>query len=110
VEALRENLRFRETALAFRMIEEATTTVFVPWGQEGRRAIEEFRHAGPSMGRLRTLQRFGVGLFPNALRDLTNAGLLETLHETAVCLVSEEHYHPVFGLDLRPEDFRAHYA
>ena len=108
--AKRASLRFQETARTFRMIDDATTTVIVPWGRVGRQAIETFRHAGPSRERMRALQPFGVGVYPEALRELSSRGLVESLHDTAVCLISEEHYHPVFGLDLRPEDFQAHFA
>lgn len=107
VQALREALKFEEVARTFRMIDEAAITVFVPWGKAGHRAINELRFAGPGRERFRALQPFGVAVYPNVLRDLQQLGLVEQLHESVWCLVSEASYHPVFGLDLEPEEFQS---
>ena len=93
--------------MAFRLIEEATTTVFVPWGNVGQRAIDDLRFGGPSRQRFRALQSFGVGVYPSAFRQLQALRLVEQLHDSVWCLVSDRSYHPTFGLDLEPEEFQA---
>jgi len=107
IQALRQDLKFKETSQAFRMIDEGTTTVFVPWRKAGARAIDELRFAGPSRERFRRLQPFGVSVYPSAFRELQIAGLMEQLHDTAWCLISETSYHPTFGLDLKPEEYQS---
>jgi CRISPR-associated endonuclease/helicase Cas3 len=107
IQALRQDLKFKETAATFRMIDELTTTVFVPWGDPGRKAIERFRFAGPSRDRFRALQPFGVSVYSRAFHELEDLGLLELLHDTVWCLVAESSYHSTFGLDLEPEEFQA---
>jgi CRISPR-associated endonuclease/helicase Cas3 len=106
IQALREGLKFEEVARTFQMIDEASTTVFVPWGKAGRRAISDLRFAGPGRERFRALQPFGVAVYPHALRKLQDQGLVEQIHDSAWCLISESSYHPVFGLDLEPETFQ----
>ncbi len=107
IQALRQELKLAETAATFRMIDEVTTTVFVPWGDEGRRAIDALRFAGPSRQRFRAIQPFGVAVYPEAFLKHRALGLVEELHDSVWCLVSDRSYHPVFGLDLEPEEFQA---
>jgi CRISPR-associated endonuclease/helicase Cas3 len=110
IQASRAGLMFKKVAEDFRMIDDATTTVFIPWRKSGKRAIDVVRYAGPNRERMRALQPFGVSVFPHTLRELAARGLVETLHETITCLLSDEYYHPVVGLDDRPDGFRAHFA
>jgi CRISPR-associated endonuclease/helicase Cas3 len=106
IQALREGLRFKETAGTFRMIEDSGATVFVPYGEDGRSAIEEFRRYGPSRDRFRALQPFSVSLYPAALGDLVARGAVETLHSSAIVLVSELDYDEQLGLLVKEEPFR----
>jgi CRISPR-associated endonuclease/helicase Cas3 len=106
IQALREGLRFQETAGAFRMIDDSGATVFVPYGEAGRRAIEDFRRSGPSLERFRALQPFSVSIYPAALRELQSRGALESLHLSAAALVSETDYDENLGLLTRPEPYR----
>jgi CRISPR-associated endonuclease/helicase Cas3 len=106
IQALRETLRFEETAKAFRMIDDSGATVFVPYGEEGRSAIEDFRRSGPSLERFRSLQPFSVSIYPAALRELQARGAVETLHSSVAVLVSEVDYDENLGLLTRPEPYR----
>jgi CRISPR-associated endonuclease/helicase Cas3 len=106
IQALREGLRFQETAGAFRMIDDSGATVFVPYGEAGRRAIEDFRRSGPSLERFRALQPFSVSIYPAALRELQARGAVETLHSSAAVLVSEVDYDENLGLLTRPDPYR----
>lgn len=104
VQALREELRFEDTAAKFRMIDDATETVFIPYGAQGRKAVGALRHAGPSRPRFRALQPFGVSVYPNDLRKLAAVGAIELLHDSAYVLVSDLHYDDAAGLRVEMED------
>jgi CRISPR-associated endonuclease/helicase Cas3 len=98
VQVSRQMLHYKETASRFRMMDDATTTVIVPYDITGRRAIEALRHAGPSRERFRSLQPYGVSVYPNALRKLQERGAVELLHDALWILVSADDYHPNLGL------------
>jgi CRISPR-associated endonuclease/helicase Cas3 len=104
IQALREELRFEDTAAKFRMIDDATETVFIPYGAQGRKAVDALRYSGPSRDRFRALQPFGVAVYPNDLRKLEAAGAIELLHESAYVLVSDFHYDAEAGLRVEIED------
>jgi hypothetical protein len=72
--------------------------VFVPFGPEGRRAIDAFRRLGPSRARQRALQRFGVGLYRPRLALLLSRGDLIVLHDTVHVLINESLYDAHLGL------------
>jgi CRISPR-associated endonuclease/helicase Cas3 len=98
IQAHREGLCFEKTAAAFRMIDDAGATVFVPYKGKGQRAVEAFRRLGSSLERLRALQPFSVSVYPAALRELQARGAVETLHGTATVLVSDADYDDHLGL------------
>jgi CRISPR-associated endonuclease/helicase Cas3 len=98
IQPLREALRFAATAEAFRMIDDASDTVFVPFGKDGERAIMHFRRLGPSRERLRRLQPFCVQVPPRALSELQAQGAIELLHDTIHVLNSSIHYDAGLGL------------
>jgi CRISPR-associated endonuclease/helicase Cas3 len=98
IQPLRQELLYERTAAEFRMIDEATTTVFIPFDVSARRAIEYLRHAGPSRERFRALQPYGVSVFPADLRKLQERGAVELVQESVWTLVSIDDYHQNLGL------------
>lgn len=108
IQALRSGLRFEEVDRTFRMIDSAAETIFVPFGNAGRRAIDALRHAGPSKSRFRALQPYGVSVYPDALRKLRSEGAVQLLENSEVyALVSDAHYDRSLGLLVDPEPFGA---
>lgn len=105
IQPKREALQFAQVAQEFKMIPEATETVFVPFGDAGKAAIKALRYTGPSAKVFRQLQPFGVSLFPFALRTLMKAGAAELLPDSAWILISDAHYHSDLGLitDVEPD-------
>lgn len=103
IQALRQELRFESTAAEFRMIDDATETVFVPYGAAGRRAIEALRHGGPSRGRFRALQPFGVAVYPRDLGKLVSATAVDLVHESVYVLTNELYYDSNTGLRVEVE-------
>jgi CRISPR-associated endonuclease/helicase Cas3 len=98
IQPLRQTLCFEQVADRFQMIDEVTQPVFVPFGPEGRRAIDMFRRLGPSRARQRALQRFGVGLYRPGLSQLLSRGDVTVLHDTVHVLVNESLYDADLGL------------
>lgn len=110
IQPLRQGLRFEEVARTFQMIDDAGETVFVPYGKEGRKAIQALRHGGPSAARFRELQPFGVTIYPEGLKKLLQVGAVEVLLPESVgihVLVSDVHYHERLGLLVDPDPFAA---
>lgn len=105
IQRLRKDLKFASVAQEFRMIDDSGTTVFVPYGDAARRAIEDVRARGPSREGFRTIQPFGVSLYPKALRDMMVTGRIEIVHDSVHVLVAETDYDPQLGLRVEPNSF-----
>jgi CRISPR-associated endonuclease/helicase Cas3 len=110
IQPLREGLAFDSVAAKFRMIDDSGITIFVPYGQSGRKAIDDLRRYGPSRDRFRDLQAFGVSVYPQSLAKLRAAGRIEVMHDSIFTLVSERDYDPDLGLLTDPEPFEAIFA
>jgi CRISPR-associated endonuclease/helicase Cas3 len=67
---------FRTASERFRMIDDATESVFIPYGN-GARLIEILRREGPSRWLLRRLQRFVVAIQPWQCQAIVTAGDIE---------------------------------
>jgi CRISPR-associated endonuclease/helicase Cas3 len=98
IQPLRSGLRFAEVAARFRMMDDAGETIFVPYGEAGRRAVNDVRDGGISASALRRLQAFGVSVYPDGLLKLRSQGALELVQESIWVLVSDLHYDANLGL------------
>lgn len=98
VQPKRAALNFQETAEAFRMIEQASTTVFVPFDDRAKAALKALHFAGPSRDRLRLLQRYGVSVYANQFNSLRTEGAIEEIHAGLWSLCSDINYDKNFGL------------
>lgn len=88
---------FAEAAQRFKLIEDATETVFVPYG-EGARLIEQLRRGDADRFLLRKLQRYGVGLYPYQCHTLVTAGDIELLDSGFRILQNDDLYDERLGL------------
>ncbi|MCA9248065.1 MAG: CRISPR-associated endonuclease Cas3'' [Planctomycetales bacterium] len=88
---------FRTAAERFRMIDDATVSVFVPYGKEGPRLLETLRYAGPSRQLLRQLQRYTVGVYQQAYDAMRSADI-EELPSGYAILVNADAYDDRLGL------------
>ena len=107
IQVSRQMLNFEDTARLFRMIDDVTTTVFVPYDATAERTIAEMRKAGPSRDRFRALQPYGVAIYPDAVTKLQSRGAIELLHDAVWVLVSKADYDPILGLRVDREGFDA---
>lgn len=93
---------YRTAAEHFRVIEDATASAIVPYG-EGRRIIAELSSnltITDLSRRLREAQPYMVNLFPFERQQLERNGGLVCLLDGNVLALRESAYHEEFGLDL----------
>ncbi|MBR6207704.1 MAG: CRISPR-associated helicase Cas3' [Oscillospiraceae bacterium] len=95
-------LRFQTVSDAFRLIDGADHTVYIPIG-EGERLIEDLRQYGPDRRLLRQLGPYGVTVYRPHFVRLREMGALELVSENAGILLDLKLYSPDTGLSLEIE-------
>ena len=93
---------FQKVAKLFRLIEETTQPVSIPWGEEGRHLCETLRESRefPDRLLLRKLQRYTVQV-PKRLFDTHVGRSIDLVHERFPVLINlETNYCDDVGLDL----------
>ncbi|MDQ2915373.1 MAG: hypothetical protein M3T56_19275, partial [Chloroflexota bacterium] len=75
----RRELKFRQVAASYRFIRDATVAVWVPFDDSARARLADLRRFGPTRPLLRSLQRYTVSVWPDALERLRRAGQVEDL-------------------------------
>lgn len=94
----RRDLRFEDVAHDFRVIDDPTQAVLVPFG-EGRSLVERLKGEGaPWPGLHREAQRFTVGLYPGELKGALEAGAVFEIGSTGVLACREDAYDRELGL------------
>jgi CRISPR-associated endonuclease/helicase Cas3 len=98
-------LGFRDAASRFRMIEQATQSLLIPWGEKGRQLCAELRNRHkfgrpPTRELFRAAQRFLVQVYEHEWKELVANGRVETLHDGAIHILEhpENNYDDAFGL------------
>lgn len=104
IRALQSDLCFASVAKRFRLIDDYSRPVVVPWG-EGPQRLERLRDEGPNRETLRALQPFVVNLPPRQLLELEELRCLELVHDTIYCLSPDaDVYDEEFGLVFEADD------
>ncbi|QDU57013.1 DEAD/DEAH box helicase [Aeoliella mucimassa] len=96
---------FREADQRFQLIEDNTTTLFVPHA-EGKGLIEQMRQESPSRFLLRQLQRYTVGVREHVYAALEQAGDIELLESGYSILTNESLYSSRLGLRVDRPGYR----
>jgi CRISPR-associated endonuclease/helicase Cas3 len=92
--------QFRTAAKLFRMIEDASQTLIVPW-EKGNELIEELMKDEPPDWKIRRrLQRYTVPVFDSVFNALVGKDI-EVRHESFAVLLNEDMYDDEMG--FRPE-------
>jgi CRISPR-associated endonuclease/helicase Cas3 len=98
-------LGFRDAAKRFRMIEQPTRALLIPWGKSGKDICEELRtrhklNLPPTRAHYRAAQRLVVQVYENEWNSLLEKGQIEALHDGALHLLThpENYYHAQLGL------------
>lgn len=109
------DLPFRTVAEKFRLIDQSTCTVYVPYGQEGEQLLRQLRAGECSKALYRRLGRYGVNVYEQHFQALYAAGALETarelpqLDEMSAVLTDMTLYSDTIGLTLEPEAGKAEF-
>jgi CRISPR-associated endonuclease/helicase Cas3 len=96
---------FRTAAERFRMIEDTTKPILVPFG-EGRRWIEQLRVNGPHRKLLRRLQRYTVGVYEQSYAQLVGRDVEEFADGGYAVLINEDLYDEQLGLRVDRPGFQ----
>ena len=91
------NLRFKSAAEAFKLIDGADYTIYIPVG-EGKDLIQKLRKDGPSRELLRKLGPYAVAVYRQYFAQLCDNGMLETISGNAGILLNPDLYSPETGL------------
>ena len=96
---------FRTVGEMFRIIEDGTQTLVIPFNEEARGLIKEMK-ASDSRRIARKLQRFCVQVYPNVISKLGRAAV-EPIHERYYILINDDLYNSDIGLDWEDPYFRS---
>lgn len=98
-------LGFRDAASRFHMIEQATQSLLIPWGEKGQQLCAELRNRHklgipPNRDLFRVAQRFLVQVYEHEWKGLLANSRIETIHDGAIHILEhpENNYDEAFGL------------
>jgi len=80
-------IEFRDIAKRYKIIEDTGETVYVPYGPEGTRLIEELYTSDNPGALARKLQRYSVGLYPQEYQKMLAAGWIDVVGDLYPVLV-----------------------
>lgn len=87
----------------FHALEDITTPVVVPYGEEGKNMTAKLLSSEPLTPKtLREAQRFAVGITANEKMRLADQGALYTVKDGAVTILNEEYYDSEKGIQTSP--------
>ncbi len=90
---------FHTAAERFRMIEDVSQSIFVPYGETGAELITQLYDQGPDRWLLRRLQRYTVNVFDDLYAELIRAGDVDVLLDGGYAvLTNPDAYDPKLGL------------
>ena len=101
-EDTRNRFPFRTIAERFRLIEENTRTVYLPY-DEGRALVERLEEGERSRALFRKLGPYSVSVYDNHFGKLNQAGALTPLEDGSAVLTDMSLYDEKTGLTLTPE-------
>lgn len=78
----RSDFDFRTAAEKFKLIDESSVTVFIPYNEEARQRIEALTYATFPTRILRQLQSYAVNIYEYEFQNLQNQGAIQTINDT----------------------------
>jgi CRISPR-associated endonuclease/helicase Cas3 len=96
---------FKTAAENFKLIDDNTVAVIIPYNDEAKRLIETLKYTPYPTSVLRKLQIYTVNIYEREFMDLQNKGVILTIDEQYHVLDEgwmgeEKYYHPKTGLML----------
>ena len=95
------SIYFRTASEKFRLIDQSTYGILVPYG-EGRRYIEELKTFGPNRALMRKLQRYVVNVYEHEFNQLLKRGAIVEVSPDIFALASDADYSEEVGLMVEP--------
>lgn len=95
-------LPFETVAEKFRLIDEDTKTVYIPW-EDGEALIDRLKNGEHSRMLFRKLGRYGVSVYDQHYRALMGRGALEVLEDGNTVLTDPDLYRKDLGLTMCEE-------
>lgn len=102
------SLPFRSVAEEFRLIDNETRTIYIPW-QDGSELITRLKNGERSRQLFRELGQYSVSVYEQHYRKLDMAGALEPLEDGSFILRDMRLYSQETGLTLEPEGGQAEF-
>jgi CRISPR-associated endonuclease/helicase Cas3 len=99
------NFDFKTASERFKLIENDTTSVIIPWNKHAENEIHRLKFSEYPSTYLRTLQPYTVNIYPQEFAALWRSGFIDIVQERFAILkeLSEEVYNPEMGLVI-PDD------
>ena len=91
---------FKKAADEFRMIENNTVAVVIPYNEEAEKLLEQARHHPFPYKFARQLQMYTVNIYENEFEKIRSKGVIETYNETYEVLTNTDFYDKQTGLAL----------
>ena len=98
VQSLRRQQEFRKVAQAYRLIQDDTVSVIVPY-RDYLKALEEWQRF-PSRKSWRALQPYVVSIYTHEARQLEQAHAIRKLEENIYLFEAADGYDPLLGLPI----------
>jgi CRISPR-associated endonuclease/helicase Cas3 len=95
---------FKTAAEKFKLIENTTVAVVIPYNEEATECLEQARHHPFPFKFSRTLQMYTVNIYENEFKALKSKGVIETYNETFEVLTKSIYYNEQTGLVLPPDN------
>ncbi len=91
---------FKKAADEFRMIENNTVAVVIPYNEEAKKILEQARHHPFPYKFARQLQMYTVNIYEKEFERIRSKGVIETYNETYEILTNMDFYDEQTGLVL----------
>jgi CRISPR-associated endonuclease/helicase Cas3 len=95
------NFDFKSAAEKFKLIDESSVTVLIPYDEEARRQIDALQYANYPAAILRRLQSYAVNIYEREFTALQSKGAIQTIADNYHALDSsrmDDYYDPRTGL------------
>lgn len=92
--------KFKKIAEAFKLIEDDTCSVIVPYNEEAQKMINTFNFKAPNRGELRKLQKYMVNVKRYEYVEMSKMCRIVEIMQDIGILRDEKDYHDDTGLDI----------
>lgn len=94
------NFPFREIGETFRLIDQATTPVLIPFDDDCKKLADVLKNGKPSRNQFRKMQKYTVSLYPHEFTALCDAGAVEKVNDFIAVLTNPDLYKDTVGLAM----------